>query len=145
MLVSVLYFVYLLVPFLIILTVYLAKIFDFRYHLNANAGLINFTAFYVITFPLPMATAHFVIKKNLGAAFQFGYISKLIGASLWSYIGAYLLYFLAAIITFIALPMIPFIGWILSSFVGFYFGCVTGFLYGSVYSKAECALSGNDS
>lgn len=115
-----------------------------RGHAGGGILLIAAIVFIIFTFALPMAMANFAVKRNFGAAFEFGYIFKLIGSSLGSYIGAYLLCIVAAIIAgFIVL--IPIIGWICALFIGFYLGCVGGFLFGSVYGDASGATSGGGS
>jgi hypothetical protein len=136
-------FIYMLIPLLVINSTGLTgNVPNPRYHMGFGTILFTMFIFMIFTFILPMAVSHFAVIKNFGAAFQLGYILKLVGSSLGSYIGAYLLYFVAVIIC-ILLNMIPIIGWILVFFTGFYLGCVSGFLFGSVYNKAIYAVSGS--
>lgn len=129
--------IYLLIPILLFGSS-LGALFSPR-HLGFGVGtgtlILSIVAFIIFSFAIPMAISNFAVKKNFGAAFEFGYIFKLIGSSIGNYIGAYLLY-IVAMIACLIISMIPIIGWIFMLFVGFYLGCVAGFLFGSVYGRA---------
>ncbi|MDD4767535.1 MAG: DUF4013 domain-containing protein [Desulfotomaculaceae bacterium] len=135
LLIFVISFVYLLIPILLFGSSLVSMVTNPWYGISGGMMLLGIIVFLVFAFSLPMAIANFAAKKNFAAAFEFGYIFKLIGSSLGSYIGAFLLYIVAAIICMI-IAMIPVIGWIAIIFIGFYLGCVAGFLFGSVYGKA---------
>lgn len=135
-------FLYLIIPLLFLgFSGALGSPYYAVYHMGAGTFTVFALLFILFTFILPMAIAHFAVKRNFLSAFQLGYIFRLIGSSLGSYIGAYLLYFLASIICFV-LAMIPLIGWLFALFAGFYLSCVAGFLFGTVYHKAAYLVSG---
>lgn len=138
LLIAIISFIYVLIPMLLFGSSFSAMLINPGHHIGGGSLILAIIIFILFTFALPMALANFAVKRNFGAAFEFGYIFKLIASSLGSYIGAYLLYIVAAIICAI-IAMIPIIGWICIIFIGFYLGCVGGFLFGSVYGEASGA------
>lgn len=141
--VAIIGFVYLFVPIIIFFVAGgFSAIFSSRRGLNFGFGtFLAFLSFIVFFFILQMAISNFAAKKSFGAAFDLGYIFKLIGASFGSYIGAYFLYLVAFVVTML-FSMIPIIGWIFGIFASFYLGCVAAFLFGSVYGKAVGMVNG---
>lgn len=127
--------IYMLIPVIIF---YLIGFYSSPHLSGFAAGTLIFAVLIILIFGfcIPMAMCHYAVSKSFSAAFQIGYIFKLIGVSLGSYIGAYLLYFLAGIICLI-ISLIPFIGWLFVIFAGFYLACVAGFLFGAVYYQAS--------
>lgn len=136
LLIAIISFIYVLIPSIFFGSSFSAMIINPSYNIGGGSFILAIIVFIIFTFALPMALANFAVKKSFGAAFEFGYIFKLIASSLGRYIGAYLLYIVAAIICVI-IAMIPVIGWICIIFIGFYLGCVAGFLFGSVYGEAS--------
>ena len=100
--------------------------------------------------PLPAAVAHVLAQDNLGAAFRFGHIWRLIRADAWSYFSAWIigaglsmltyLLFMAGYYTFILICFMPF----LVAPIILYAMLISAAVFGESYRQNAALLPSNN-
>ncbi len=131
-------FIYMLIPFIIVMaTGGLGHLFT-RGAPGIFAGgfVLSFIVAIIIGFFLPMALMNYVGTGNFGAAFDFQTIFKYVTSRFNTYLLNYIILIGLGIILGV-ISMIPIIGWIIGIVGAFYISCVACFLFGNLYQEVS--------